>query len=87
MISFSNTAIVQLTYWIETDRKIALRIMKLVKEIGRDAFGGIGKPEPLKGNFKGLWSRRIDDEHRLIYRIEEDGITITIHSCRFHYST
>jgi toxin YoeB len=84
MISFSNTALSHLTYWIENDRKLALRIMRIIEEIQRNPFIGIGKPEPLKGDFKGFWSRRIDDEHRIIYKIEE-GV-LFIHSCRFHYT-
>ena len=83
MISFSNIALDHLAFWIENDRKLALRIIRIIEEIQRNPFKGIGKPEPLKGDFKGFWSRRIDDEHRLIYKVEE-GILI-IHSCRFHY--
>jgi toxin YoeB len=83
MTSFSNTALSNLAHWIENDRKIALRILRIIEEIKRNPFIGIGKPEPLKGDFKGFWSRRIDDEHRLIYKVEE-GI-LFIHSCRFHY--
>ncbi len=84
MVSFSETALVQFEFWIAVEKKIALRILKLIQEIQRDNFKGIGKPEPLKGDFKGYWSRRIDNEHRLVYKIE-DGQVI-IHSCRFHYS-
>lgn len=83
MTNFSNTALSNLAYWIENDRKLALRIMRMIDEIQRKPFAGIGKPEPLKGDFKGFWSRRIDDEHRLIYKVEQ-GI-LFIHSCRFHY--
>lgn len=57
--------------------------MELIKEIGREPFKGIGKPEPLKYEFKGCWSRRIDDEHRLIYQVSEDKIRIL--TCRYHY--
>jgi len=84
MISFSETAIDQLKFWITEDKKIAIRILKLIEETSRDFFGGIGKPEPLKGDFKGYWSRIITDEHRLIYKIEDQQLII--HSCRFHYS-
>ena len=83
MISFSTTALNHLAFWIENDKKLALRIIRIIEEIQRSPFKGIGKPEPLKGDFKGFWSRRIDDEHRLIYKVGE-GILI-IHSCRFHY--
>ncbi len=84
MISFSLTSLQHLHFWIVNDRKIALRILRLIEEIMRSPFDGIGKPEPLKGDFKGFWSRRITDEHRLIYKYT-DGQLI-IHSCRFHYS-
>lgn len=83
MISFSSIALSHLAYWIENDKKIALRIIRLIEEVQRNPFIGIGKPEPLKGDFKGFWSRRIDDEHRLIYKLEQ-GVLL-IHSCRFHY--
>ena len=83
MISFSNVAMSHLAYWIENDKKLALKIIRLIEEVQRNPFVGIGKPEPLKGDFKGFWSRRIDDEHRLIYKVEQ-GI-LFIHSCRFHY--
>ncbi len=83
MISFSLTALQHLQFWIENDRKIALRILRMIEEIRRSPFDGIGKPEPLKEDFKGFWSRRITDEHRLIYKYT-DGQLI-IHSCRFHY--
>lgn len=84
MVKFSETALENFTYWIGEDKKIALKILKLIEEIQRDYFKGIGKPEPLKGDFKGYWSRRITDEHRLIYKIDEGQLFI--HSCRFHYT-
>ncbi len=62
---------------------MALRIGDLLKETARDPFGGIGKPEPLKHEFKGFWSRRINSEHRLIYKVEPD--TIVVFACRSHY--
>ena len=73
-----------LTYWVATDRKIALRILQLVEAIIRDPFTGIGKPEPLKysKNFK-LWSRRIDHEHRLVYIVKEEHIEFI--QARYHY--
>lgn len=70
-------------YWIETDRKTALRISNLIRDILRNPFAGLGKPEPLKHQFKGFWSRRIDQEHRLIYKITETSIIIF--SCYYHY--
>lgn len=83
MISFSPTAMEHLYYWIAEDRKIAARILELIEATSRHHFTGIGKPEPLKGDFKGYWSRRITEEHRLIYKISNGQIII--HSCRFHY--
>ncbi len=70
-------------YWQKTDKKILKRINDLLKNISRHPFEGIGKPEPLKHKYKGLWSRRITDEHRLIYQIKDDEIRIV--KCRFHY--
>lgn len=68
---------------MEKDRKKALRIVKMLKEIQRDPFQGVGKPEPLRHRFAGCWSRRIDDEHRLVYEVFEDKIRIL--ACRYHY--
>ncbi|WP_300597644.1 Txe/YoeB family addiction module toxin [Niabella sp.] len=83
MISFSLTAMEHLHHWIAEDRKVAIRILELIEAINRHPFTGIGKPEPLKGDFKGYWSRRITEEHRLVYKINEGQLLI--HSCRFHY--
>ena len=70
-------------YWQSTDKRILKRINALVKDVERDSFSGTRKPEPLKDNLSGFWSRRIDDTHRLVYRIKGD--TIEIVSCRGHY--
>ena len=70
-------------YWLETDKKIHKKINELIKDIKRQPFTGLGKPEPLKYKYKGFWSRRIDDEHRLIYTVKGDEIIIV--KCRFHY--
>ncbi|MGN1350768.1 MAG: Txe/YoeB family addiction module toxin [Anaerovoracaceae bacterium] len=70
-------------YWQGQDKKILKRINQLVKDIGRSPFEGIGKPEPLKGNLAGFWSRRIDEEHRLVYAVEDERVLIF--SCRGHY--
>ena len=72
-----------LRIWIQENPKVALRIHRLLDECCRTPFEGIGKPEPLKGNFKKYWSRRIDDEHRLVYQISETEITVF--SLRGHY--
>lgn len=71
-------------YWETQDKKTLRRINALIKEIERDNFDGIGKPEPLRGEFSGFWSRRIDETNRLVYRISNG--TIEILSCRGHYS-
>ncbi len=70
-------------YWQSTDPKILARINHLIKETSRSPFQGIGKPEPLRGDLRGWWSRRIDQEHRLVYRPMEDGLLIA--QCRHHY--
>lgn len=70
-------------YWQKTDKKILERINELIKDSLRDPFKGIGKPEPLKGNYAGYWSRRISDEHRLVYAVT--GKRLHILQCRFHY--
>ena len=70
-------------YWQNTNKKILKKINTLIKEIKRNPFTGIGKPEPLKHHLQGCWSRRINDEHRLVYEIDEDELRII--SLRFHY--
>ena len=70
-------------YWQKIDKKMLKRINLLIKDISRKPYEGIGKPEPLKHNYRGFWSRRIDGEHRLIYQVREDEIRII--KCRFHY--
>lgn len=70
-------------YWQMHDKKNLKRINQILKDIRRSPFDGIGKPEPLKANLSGWWSRRIDEEHRLVYTIEKE--TVLIFSCRGHY--
>ena len=70
-------------YWQETDKKMVRRINELLKDISRDPFSGMGKPEPLKYKYKGFWSRRINEEHRLIYQVRENEVLIA--KCRYHY--
>lgn len=70
-------------YWQSTDPKMLARVNQLIKETSRSPFQGIGKPEPLRGELRGWWSRRIDQEHRLVYRPTEDGLLIA--QCRHHY--
>jgi toxin YoeB len=71
-------------YWQGQDQKTLKRINKLITETIRDPFAGIGKPEPLKENLTGFWSRRIDDNNRLVYAVDDDYLTII--ACRYHYS-
>jgi toxin YoeB len=80
---FQSKFLEDLAYWVKTDRKVALRILDLVDAVVLDSFGGIGKPEPLKFEFAGCWSRRITQEHRLIYRISETQINFL--QARYHY--
>ena len=82
-LEFDASAFEDLAWWIEKDRAQALRIVKLVREIQRDPYSGPGNPEPLKHELSGCWSRRIDQEHRLVYQVREDKIRIL--ACRFHY--
>ena len=80
---FSDDAWEDYLYWQSTDNAILKKINSLIKEIERTPFEGSGKPEPLKHNLAGWWSRRINLEHRLVYKIEND--TVVILQCRFHY--
>jgi toxin YoeB len=82
-LEFDISALEDLAWWIQQDRGKALRIVNLIKEILRGPFKGIGKPEPLKHELKGCWSRRIDREHRLVYEVTENKIRIL--ACRYHY--
>ena len=72
-----------LRYWVETDRRVALRILELAEAVLRDPFAGIGKPEPLKYILAGCWSRRITQEHRLVYRVTAQRIDFL--QARYHY--
>jgi toxin YoeB len=82
-LEFDPAGFEDLAFWVEQDRKKALRISKLIKEIQRDPFSGTGKPEPLRHALSGCWSRRIDQEHRIVYQVKENKIRIL--SCRYHY--
>jgi toxin YoeB len=82
-IEFDPNAFDDLVWWIQQDRKTALRIIKLIKEIQRTPFEGTGKPEPLKHELQGCWSRRIKQEHRLVYEVSETKVRIL--ACRYHY--
>jgi toxin YoeB len=80
---FSEHAWDDYLYWQRTDRKILQRINALIKEIQRAPFEGIGKPEPLKHGLSGYWSRRITDEHRMVYKVEADSLFLA--QLRYHY--
>jgi len=80
---FSEHAWDDYLYWQRTDRKILERINKLIKEIQRSPFEGTGKPEPLKHGLSGYWSRRITDEHRIVYKVEKDSLLFA--QLRYHY--
>ncbi len=82
-IIFSSQAWDDYLYWQRTDRRVLKRINGLIKEISRTPFQGVGKPEPLRHALAGYWSRRIDEEHRLVYKI--DGNAILIAQARYHY--
>lgn len=72
-----------LKHWVETDRRVALRAFELIEAIIKDPFGGIGKPEPLKYLASGVWSRRLTQEHRLVYLVSDDRVDFL--QCRYHY--
>jgi toxin YoeB len=80
---FTDEAWEDYLYWNKTDKKMLRRINLLIKDIQRDPFRGIGKPEPLKHQLSGCWSRRINQEHRLVYEIVKKDLRII--ACRFHY--
>ncbi len=82
-IVFADRGGEDFTYWVEHDRKIAARIVRLIRAIERDPFRGLGKPEPLKYDLAGFWSRRITDEHRLVYSVNRDRVQIA--QARYHY--
>jgi len=82
-ITFSENAWEDYVSWQNEDKKMLKKIYELIKDIQRNPFEGIGKPEPLKFALKGFWSRRIDREHRLVYQNIENSLLI--YSCRFHY--
>ena len=83
VVTFSENAWEDYLYWQKTNRKNLQKINKLIKDIQRQPFEGIGKPEPLKYDLSGFWSRRIDQEHRLVYQVTDNGLLI--YACRYHY--
>ncbi|WP_203301047.1 Txe/YoeB family addiction module toxin [Marinobacter sediminum] len=80
---FSENAWEDYLYWQKTDKKILNRINKLIKETEREPFDGVGKPEPLKHSLAGYWSRRINEEHRIVYKVTDDALLIA--QLRYHY--
>ena len=82
-ITFSKNAWEDYTSWLIQDRKMLRKINDLIKDIHRTPFTGKGKPEPLKYDLAGLWSRRIDREHRLIYKVQDKEVFI--YACKYHY--
>lgn len=82
-VVFADAAWEDYLWWQKHDRKILERINKLIQEIRREPFSGVGKPEPLRHALAGFWSRRITDEHRIVYRV--DGEALLIAQLRYHY--
>ena len=83
LLSWTDEAWSNYVYWQTQDKKTLKRINKLISDVKRSPFTGIGKPEPLKENLSGFWSRRIDDTNRLVYAVDDTAITVI--SCRYHY--
>jgi toxin YoeB len=83
VIKWTDGAWEDYVYWQQTDKQLLKRINLLIKEIQREPYAGIGKPEPLKFGLTGYWSRRINDEHRIVYDVDETGLIIL--QCRYHY--
>ena len=82
-IVFADRGWEDFTYWVENDRRMAARIVRLIRDIARDPFHGPGKPEPLRHDLAGFWSRRITDEHRLVYAVDKNQVLIA--QARYHY--
>jgi toxin YoeB len=82
-VSFSKEGWEDYQFWIDHDRKILRKINELIRDTLRHPFEGIGKPEPLRNELAGFWSRRVTNEHRLVYRVEQDELFII--QCRYHY--
>ncbi len=86
--TFTKRANKGLEHWLRHDLDVYDKISNLIDDIEKTPFKGLGKPEPLKGNYSGCWSRRITQEHRLIYRVEgqDEAMVITVLQCRYHYT-
>ena len=83
LIVFHQSAFEDYSDWARIDKKLFERIRRMIMESAKNPFDGIGKPEPLKGDFRGYWSRRINNEHRLVYKITNEQIIIV--GCKYHY--
>lgn len=82
-LEFRQQAFEDLQYWVQMNPKVGKRLLRLIEETKRNPFGGAGKPEPLRGELSGWWSKRIDQEHRLIYRVEGDSLIVA--QAKGHY--
>ena len=82
-LEFKQRAFEDLQYWIATNARMVKKVMKLIEDTKRTPFGGIGKPEPLKNELSGWWSKRIDGEHRLVYRVDDESLIIA--QAKGHY--
>jgi len=80
---FAETAWADYLYWQQTDRRLLVRVNQLIREVQREPYAGIGKPEALKHALAGWWSRRIDEQHRMVYRVQDDVLQIA--QLRYHY--
>lgn len=83
LISFSKRGLSDFFYWVEYNPRVARKIAKLIDEITKDPYSGTGKPEPLRHEYSGYWSRRIDKEHRIVYQVNDKAVIII--SCKEHY--
>ncbi len=83
LLVFDQDFLEDLAFWVSTNRKVALKVLELVEAIRRDPFDGLGKPEPLRHLGEGVWSRRITQEHRLVYKVADDRLLFA--QARYHY--
>jgi toxin YoeB len=86
-VAFEPEALEDLDWWMDKDRQTGLKVLQLIRKIQRDRFEGSGRPEPLNGDLSGWWSRRINDEHRLVYKVDVSGKDpfLIVAQCRDHY--
>ena len=83
LVAFNRRCLEDLAHWVETDPRLAARLLRLIEEVRRDPFRGIGKPEPLRQLGSDVWSRRLTEEHRVVYRVADDRIEFL--QARYHY--